>query len=101
MAISIYSNGDNIKYGIKHYIIDFETELKKLPTDVSGSTVYINETSKYYMLNNQKKWIKIKDIIRKDFMPKASSSTQSNTYIFDGNYESTDTIIFDGNNSKN
>lgn len=59
--ITIGSNGQKIAYGIKHYNLDFESDLQKMPigNEVMGCTCFVIETSKYYMLNSQKKWIEI------------------------------------------
>lgn len=59
--ISIGSNGQKIAYGIKHYNLDTEADLKKLPVvnEKMGCTCFIIETSKYYMLNSNRKWIEI------------------------------------------
>lgn len=59
--ISIGSNGQKIAYGIKHYNLDTEADLKKLPivNEKMGCTCFVIETSKYYMLNSNHKWIEI------------------------------------------
>jgi hypothetical protein len=59
--ITIGSNGQKIAYGIKHYNLDTEADLSVMPigNEVMGSTCFVIETSKYYMLNSQKKWIEI------------------------------------------
>ena len=59
--ITIGSNGERIAYGIKHYNLDDETDLQKLPTnkEAMGCTCFVISTSKYYMLNSKKKWIEI------------------------------------------
>lgn len=59
--ISIGSNGQKIAYGIKHYNLDTEADLKKLPVagEKMGCTCFVIETSKYYMLNSGRKWIEI------------------------------------------
>ena len=59
--ITIGSNGQKIAYGIKHYNLDTEQDLMKMPVgnEVMGSTCFVISTSKYYMLNGQKKWIEI------------------------------------------
>lgn len=59
--ISIGSNGQRIAYGIKHYNLDDEADLINLQkrNEPMGSTCFIIETSKYYMLNSQKKWVEI------------------------------------------
>lgn len=59
--ITIGSNGQKIAYGIKHYNLDTDADLAKMPVgnEVMGCTCFIIESSKYYMLNGQKKWIEI------------------------------------------
>ena len=59
--ITIGSNGERIAYGIKHYNLDDEADLKKLPTtkEAMGCTCFVISTSKYYMLNSKKKWVEI------------------------------------------
>ena len=59
--ITIGSNGQKIAYGIKHYNLDTEADLQKIHvnSEVMGCTCFVIETSKYYMLNGQKKWIEI------------------------------------------
>lgn len=59
--ITIGANGQRIAYGIRHYNLDDETDLQKLPTarEVMGCTCFVISTSKYYMLNSKMKWIEI------------------------------------------
>ena len=59
--VNIGSNGNRIAYGIKHFNLDEVVDLADLnkATLTPGSTVFIISTSKYYMLNGQKKWIEI------------------------------------------
>ena len=59
--ISIGSNGQRIAYGIKHYNLDTEEDLSKLPVERErmGCTCFVISTSKYYMLNSKFKWIEI------------------------------------------
>ena len=60
MAISIYSNSGNVNYGIKHFTSDTINDLKKIGTNYTpGSTIYISELSKTYMLNNSQQWVLI------------------------------------------
>lgn len=60
--ISIGANGKRISYGIKHYNLDTEEDLKKLPVnaDLMGCTAFVIETSKYYMLNSSFVWVEIR-----------------------------------------
>ena len=59
--ITIGANGQRIAYGIKHYNLDDEADLKQLPTknEQMGCTCFVISTSKYYMLNSKKKWVEI------------------------------------------
>lgn len=59
--VNIGSNGNRIAYGIKHFNLDEVVDLTDLnkATLTPGSTVFIISTSKYYMLNGQKKWVEI------------------------------------------
>lgn len=58
---TIYSNGNRKSYGIKHYDLDTIDDLKLMEKkDITpGSTIFIINSSKYYKLNSQKKWIEI------------------------------------------
>lgn len=59
--ITIGANGQKIAYGIKHYNLDTEADLEKLPKagEVTGCTCFVISTSKYYMLNSSYEWIEI------------------------------------------
>ena len=59
--ITIGANGQKIAYGIKHYNLDTEADLEKLPRagEVTGCTCFVISTSKYYMLNSSYEWIEI------------------------------------------
>ena len=56
--ISIGANGEKIAYGIKHYNVDTAADLAKFNTthEKMGTTAFVIETSKYYMLNGRKVW---------------------------------------------
>lgn len=59
--ITIGANGQRIAYGIKHYNVDTKAELDALvlTLEVMGTTAFVIETSKYYMLNGKKQWVEI------------------------------------------
>ena len=60
--ISIYSNRNQVVYGIQHFILDTVSDLEEMKKKQSlkpGSTLFIIETSKYYMLNGKKAWVEI------------------------------------------
>ena len=94
--ITISANGQRIAYGIRHYILDDESDLQKLPTSKErmGCTCFVISTSKYYMLNNKMKWIEITpfgkvmtstggggDIVNP---PEDDGPEEDNNIIFDG-----------------
>lgn len=60
--IRIGANGNKITYGIKHYILDSKVDLDLLPPNKEsmGTTCFIIENSKYYMINGKLEWIEIK-----------------------------------------
>lgn len=60
--ISVRANSRRIAYGVKQYTVDEEADLEKivLSTTSPGSVAFVLETSTKYVLNNKKKWIKIK-----------------------------------------
>lgn len=59
--LTIGANGKRIAYGIKHYNLDTEADLEKLPRhgNYMGCTCFVISTSKYYMLNSSLEWIEI------------------------------------------
>lgn len=59
--ITIGMNNKKIAYGIKHYNLDSEKDLQNLPTkkEKMGSTCFVIDTSKYYMLNSNYEWVEI------------------------------------------
>lgn len=84
--ISIGANGNKITYGIKHFNVDTEEDFQRLSNQFKmGSTCFVIETSKRYMLNGKNQWIEINS---------GSSGTSSG-----GNGSSSDDeIIYDGGN---
>lgn len=76
-----HENGRAV-YGLKHFILDTEAEVKNLPTDdmfIPGSTAFVISTSNSYMLNNQNSWVKIN--LSNGSSPDPGTD---NTYIWDG-----------------
>ena len=60
--ISVRANSRRIAYGVKQYTVDEEADLEKivLSTTSPGSIAFVLETSTKYVLNNKRKWVKIK-----------------------------------------
>ena len=87
--IRIGANGKQIVYGIKHYNLDTEEDLNKLPAcnEIMGTTCFIISTSKYFMVNGDKQWIEI--------MPFGSGGSASGGNP-DDNPPSDNDIIYDG-----
>lgn len=58
---TIARNSNKIAYGIKHFVVDTETELEEIPLRnvYPGSTAIVTSKSIRYMLNNKKEWIQI------------------------------------------
>jgi hypothetical protein len=50
-----------VTYGIKHFNLDTVDDLTNLRKDnlTPGSTIFIINTSKYYMLNGKREWVEI------------------------------------------
>lgn len=90
--ISIGANGEKIAYGIKHYNLDTEKDLKALPTqrESMGCTCFVIESSKYYMLNSNFKWVEISPF------GKQVSSSGGNEGEGDNPPSSGDDIIYEG-----
>ena len=58
---TIVRNSNKIAYGIKHFVVNTETELKEIPLGnvYSGSTALVLESSARYVLNNRLPWVKL------------------------------------------
>ena len=58
---SLYANDDNISYGIQKFVLDTDSDIINLPVGIKpGSSALIINSSNIYVLNHEKKWIKIK-----------------------------------------
>lgn len=59
--IGIGSNSGRKAYGIKHYNVNTESDILKIPVNTNkiGSTCFVIDSSKYYMLNSKFQWIEI------------------------------------------
>lgn len=59
--IRIGANGTKIAYGVKHYNLDTIDDLKNLPArgQIMGTTCFIINTSKYYIVNGNYEWVEI------------------------------------------
>ena len=82
---SIVSTGGHTAYNLQHFVIDTAAEMADLPIDVHvGSTVFIIENSKYYMLNGSNEW--------KEISPFGAGGTGGGG----GGSESGKEVIYDG-----
>lgn len=59
--VTIGANGNKIAYGVKHYNVDTEDDKLAIKTFnlTPGTTAFVIENSKHYMLNGAKKWVEI------------------------------------------
>jgi hypothetical protein len=89
--ISIGSQSNKIKYGIKHYILDTDEDFNKLPKiNLMGCTCFVISTSKYYMMSGEQKWVEITPY-GKTVSPGGGGDTPDNP-----NPPGTDDIIYEG-----
>lgn len=58
---NLVSTSGKQAYGVKEFALDKETDLSKIDVNdcALGSVAFIIENSTYYMLNGEKKWIKV------------------------------------------
>ena len=84
--IMLGANGEKIAYGVKHYNVDTYNELSKinLMGAVMGTTAFVIESSKYYMLNGSNEW--------KEISPFGAGGTGGGG----GGSESGKEVIYDG-----
>ncbi len=60
MAFSLIGQNGKTAYGVKNYILDTIADLDNLPVSgTPGSTAFVIEESKTYMLGNNEKWTAI------------------------------------------
>ena len=80
--ITIGANGQKIAYGIKHYNIDTREELTHLDPskELMGTTAFVLENSKYYMVSGHNTW--------KEISPYGADSS--------GGGSSSDEVIYEG-----
>lgn len=61
--VTVGSNREKIAYGIKHFILDTNADfaqLRKHTNIAVGSTAFVIDTSKYYMLNSKNQWKEVR-----------------------------------------
>ena len=60
--VQLFSQSGQQVYGMKKYVLDTQTDLQSLPTNIPmGCTAFVISTSKHYMLNSDKEWIEFAD----------------------------------------
>ena len=79
---TIGKNNGQIVYGIQHFYADVLEDVSKIPTATLtvGSTVFVIATSTTYMLNHEKKWVKVNLTSNSG----GGGGTPSDTYIYEG-----------------
>ena len=75
----MYSVISNLKFQIKKCIADFEADIHSIPLQdfAPGSTCFVIETSKSYMLNHNREWIEVE-------LSAAGDPTSPDTVIYNG-----------------
>ena len=86
--VTLYANQNRVVYGIQHYTLDEFADFTKLtekPFVKPGSTAFIIETSKYYMLNGKNQWVEINPYgMNSSNGGSSGPSSPENNWIFDG-----------------
>lgn len=60
MGMNTLSQSGHTTYGIKEFVVDSESDVENLPTDVPmGSAALVIETGAVYVLNSKKSWKKL------------------------------------------
>ena len=87
MAFRIISQAGKPVYNLKELVVDTYDDVATIRTaDLAvGSTVFVIDTSKYYMLNTQKQWIKVN-------IANGNGNTSGDNDNPDNKYE----IVYDG-----
>ena len=58
--VFLYGNHGKLVYGIRQYVIDDESGLSELPTDVHiGSSCLVIDTGDIYVINSEGEWVKV------------------------------------------
>jgi hypothetical protein len=96
--ITIGKNGERIAYGIKHYNLDTEADLKNLPIHNvrMGTTCFVISTSKYYMLNSDSEWIEISPFSAGSTSSGGGDSDSGSGDGGSGDGDPSDDIIYEG-----
>ena len=58
MAYSLFAQNGKPVYGVKNYVLDSSNDISNLPiADTIGSTAYVINEGKTYILNNNREWV--------------------------------------------
>lgn len=91
--IRIRANGNRLAHGIKKFTVDTFDEVAKinLAAVAMGSTVFVIDKSETYMLDGQRKWVKVT-------LSSGSDGSISGDIIYDGGdiNNNPDHIIYEG-----
>lgn len=91
--VNIRANGNQIAYGIKHFVLDNVVDLGTIDRSIltPGSTAFIIATSEYYMLNGLKNWIEINPFSVSGDIPGGGGGSDNDEYD-GGSIDGTGTI---------
>lgn len=51
-----FAQGNNVSYDVTKWIVDEESEVATIPTNIMGSTVYVIHTGETWMMDSSNNW---------------------------------------------
>lgn len=55
--VNLFSSSGKVAYGIQNFVLDYESDVAKLPTNKAvGSSAYVLESGNTYYINSNKEW---------------------------------------------
>ena len=57
--ITKIKENDNLAYGLCQFIIDSDSEVSELPTDVGIHSIALSVSGRYYTLTGEREWVQI------------------------------------------
>ena len=57
--ITKIKENDNLAYGLCQFIIDSDSEVNDLPTDISIHSMALSVSGNYFVLTGERKWVQL------------------------------------------
>lgn len=57
--ITKIKENDNLAYGLCQFILDSDTEVTNLPTDVAIHSIALSISGRYFILTGERKWVQL------------------------------------------